>query len=136
MAKLNRFVVNQECRKSAARQQQHSHINDLIYRSILRAKTPAAEEPVAMIRTDGKRPDGIKFIPWARGKPFAWDVIFIDTFAESHISNTSVLAGEGVNKGAANKIAKYLNLKQLILFIPISIKATGTYNNLVVELIE
>jgi len=32
--------------------------------------------------------DGTTLLPWARGKPMAWDVTVPDTYAESHIGNT------------------------------------------------
>jgi len=38
---------------------------------------------------DNKRPDGttlFSLLPWARGKPMAWDVTVPDTFAESHMA--------------------------------------------------
>ena len=111
----NKMVDSRElhgfsCRKSTAWQEQHSHINNLIYTSILCTKTPAAKKPVGLIRTDSKCPDSSTLIPWVTDKPLAWYVIIIDSFAEFHISNTSTLAGEPANKATTNKIAKYSNL--------------------------
>ena len=60
-------------------------MNDIIWRAIKRADMPAAKEPVGLIRQDGKRPDGVTLIPWARGKPMAWDVTIPETLAESHL---------------------------------------------------
>jgi len=73
-------------RKATARQQQHSHLNEILWRSIKRAQVPATREPVGLFRSDGKRPDGSTQIPWARGKPLAWDVTVPDTYADSHIN--------------------------------------------------
>jgi len=35
---------------------------------------PAVKEPISLMRDDNKRPDGTTLLPWARGKPMAWDV--------------------------------------------------------------
>ena len=43
---------------------------------------PAVEEPVNLMWDDYKRPDGTTLLPWARGKPMAWDVTVPDTLAE------------------------------------------------------
>jgi len=32
------------------------------------------KEPAGLSRDDGKRPDGVTLLPWAKGKPMAWDV--------------------------------------------------------------
>ena len=46
------------CRRSAPRQQRHSHLHDIIWRAMKRAQIPAVKEPVGLMRQDGKRPDG------------------------------------------------------------------------------
>ena len=46
------------CRKSAARYQRHSNLNDIISRAVKRAQIPAVKELVGLSRLDGKRPDG------------------------------------------------------------------------------
>ena len=38
------------CRRSAPRQQRHSHVNDIIWRAIKRAQIPAVKEPVSLMR--------------------------------------------------------------------------------------
>ena len=76
------------CRKSAPRQQRHSHMNDIIWRAIKRAQVPAVKEPVSLTLEDNKRPDGTTLLPWAKGKPLAWNVTVPDTYAESYIADT------------------------------------------------
>jgi len=46
------------CRRSAPRQQHHSHLNDILWRAIKRAQMPAVKEPISLMRDDNKRPDG------------------------------------------------------------------------------
>ena len=55
-------------------------LNDAIWRAIKRAQVPAHKEPVGLFTQGGKRPDGATLIPWAKGKPLAWDVTVLDTF--------------------------------------------------------
>ena len=45
------------------------------------------------MRDDNERPDGTTLLPWARGKPMAWDVTVPETYAESHIGNTATKPG-------------------------------------------
>ena len=56
-------------------------MNDIIWRAVKRAQIHAVKKPVGLMREDGKRPDSAPILPWARGKPLAWDVTVPDTFA-------------------------------------------------------
>jgi len=72
---------------------------------------PAVKELISLMRDDNKRPDGTTLLPWARGKPMAWDVTVPDTYAESHIGNTATKSGAAApQKTAQNKIDKYSKL--------------------------
>jgi len=64
---------------------------------------------------DNKRPDGTTLLPWARGKPMAWDVTVPDTYAESHIGNTATTSGAAANRAAQKKTDKYANLSSTCL---------------------
>ena len=91
-------------------------MNDIVCRAIKRAQIPAVKEPTSLPQQDGKRPDGTTLLPWARGKPMAWDVTVPDTYAESHISNTAREAG--ANRASASKTAKYGVLSVSHIFFP------------------
>ena len=80
------------CCRSAPRKRHHSQLNDIIWRALKRAQIPAAKEPVSLVRDDNKRPDGTTLLPWASGKPTAWDVTVPDTYAKSHHSHVSSTA--------------------------------------------
>jgi len=54
--------------------------------SFKRAAIPAVKEPAGLSRDNGKRPDGVTLLPWAKGKPLAWDVTVPDTYADSHLA--------------------------------------------------
>ena len=48
------------------------------------------KEPVGLCRSDGKRPDGVTMVPWARGRCMTWDVTVADTLAPRHIDESAV----------------------------------------------
>ena len=62
------------CKRRAGRIIRHRALNDLVWRSFGRAKVPAVEEPVGLMRSDEKRPDGLTQITWQAGKCMTWDV--------------------------------------------------------------
>ena len=73
------------CRRSAGRHARHSLLNDTIWLALNKAKVQSTKEPTGLLRPDGKRPDGVTLIPWARGRCFTWDVTVPDTFASSRV---------------------------------------------------
>ena len=113
--------------------QRHHQMNDIVWRAIKRAQIPAAKEPVSLLQQDGKRPDGTTLIPWARGKPMAWDVTVPDTYAESHIDQTAREAGSAANKA---EIAKYSALSASHVFFPVAVETAGTWNQSAIELFQ
>ena len=58
------------------------------------------KEPAGLSRDDGKRPDGVTLLPWARGKAMAWDVTVPDTYADSHLADTATTAGAAAKQGS------------------------------------
>ena len=81
------------CRRSSGRPTRHHVLNDMIWRSLVAAGVPSIKEPAGLLRSDGKRPDGLMQIPWQSGKCMTWDITVTDTLAESYLSTTSVNAG-------------------------------------------
>ena len=59
------------CRRSAPRQQRHSHLNGIILTVIKRAQILTVKEPVSLMRDNNKHLDGTTLLPWARGNPMA-----------------------------------------------------------------
>jgi len=47
----------------------HSQLNDILWRAFKRASVPAVKEPAGLSRDDGRRPNGVTLLPWAKGKP-------------------------------------------------------------------
>jgi len=103
---------------------------------IKRAQMPAVKEPVSLMRNDIKRPDGTTLLPWARGKPMAWDVTVPDTYAESHISSTATKPGAAALKTAQNEIDKYAKLASTHIFYPFAVETAGTWHDMAIELTQ
>jgi len=51
------------CKQARSKIARHQAINDVIARAITTAGVPVTKEPVGLARLDGKRPDGLTFIP-------------------------------------------------------------------------
>ena len=80
------------CIRGSNKHDRHSIINEVVCRSMVRAKVQSIKEPPGLCR-DGKRPDGASVIPWRRGRNVTWDVTVADTFAASYVGDTAVMAG-------------------------------------------
>ena len=57
----------------------------------------------------------------------ACDVTIPDTYAESHIGNTSTKPGAAAQKAAQNKNDKYTRLSNTHIFCPFAIETAGIY---------
>ena len=71
------------CKHTSGRLTRHDHLSDIVLRSLTTAKIPATREPAGLLRSDGKRPDGLTLIPWCEGRCLVWDVTVADTTAAS-----------------------------------------------------
>src|SRR6218665_1069847 len=69
------------CSLGFGRIARHSTINDIIHRSLSKAEIPSIKEPPGLLRTDGRRPDGLTMIPWHAGRHLVWDVTVVDALA-------------------------------------------------------
>ena len=117
------------CKHTFGRFTRHNRLNDIVLRSLTRAKIPATREPAGLLRSDGKRPDGLTLIPWREGRCLVWDVIVIvaDTTAASYLPSTSISAGSAAELAAVRKQAKYAELTQRYEFVPIAVESHGMY---------
>ena len=93
---------------------------------------------MSLVIGDNKRPDGTTLLPWARGKPLAWDVTMPDTYAESHINDTMTSPGLAADQAAQQKMGKYSKSKILSthIFCPVAVETAGTWNGLAIELVQ
>jgi len=117
------------CRRSAGRTARHHVLNDLVWRALSRADVPSVKEPDGLLRSDGKRPDGLTQIPWQGGRCMTWDVTVTDTLAESYLASTSTVAGGAAEGAASRKEAKYQALASTHNFIPLAFETLGPINS-------
>ena len=104
-------------------------MNDLVWRALGRANIPAVKEPVGLLRSDGKRPDGLTLIPCQAGKCMTWDVTATDTLAESYLLATSSSASAAAECAADRKELKYQSLALTHTFIPLACETLGPINS-------
>ena len=115
------------CKKSAGRHPRHGLLNDVIWRAMQRAQIPSSKKSVGFFRSDGKRPDGVSLIPWARGRCITWDVTSPDTLAPSHLAVTSTQSGAASEKAAVAKRRKYTSLMSTHVFVPLAFETLGAW---------
>ena len=89
-----------------------------------------------LVTQGGKRPDGATLIPRSTGKALAWDVTVPDTYANSHISRTSLETGAAAKQAASLKNTKYTAITSTHVFYPIANETAGSWDTQVTELIE
>ena len=116
------------CALGPGRLPRHASLNDLIYRGLVRAGFPSAKEPAGLIRSDGRRPDGLTLIPWRVGRCLVWDATVTDTNAASYLSDTSQTVGAAAERAAARKHEKYLQLSATHFFVPLAFETMGPIN--------
>ena len=103
-------------------------MNDLVARAFTSAGIPSSTEPHGLVRSDGKRPDGLTLVPWKGGNPLAWDVTAICTVADSYVAATAREAGAAAERAAELKISKYSGLENKCVFQPIAVESLGPLN--------
>ena len=78
--------------------------------------------------TDGKHPDGLTLIPWKGGKSLTWDATVTDTVAESYINISATEAGAAAEAAAGRKEAKYAQIVNTHIFVPLAFETLGPIN--------
>ena len=66
-------------------------------------------------------------IPWSKVKCFTWDFAVPDTFAASHVNDTSSKAVPAADKAFTSKAAKYAIFCQSHIFMPIAEETFGVW---------
>ena len=113
------------CMKSEGRHHRHAAVNDIIHRTLVSAHVPSRLEPPGLLRSDGKRPDGVTVVPWRCGKLLVWDATCPDTFAPSYSSHASLAAGEVAALAEERKVSKYNGLPVTHSFTTVVIETLG-----------
>ena len=131
-----RGLHGHSCRRSACRHAKHSLLNNTIWHAMNKAGVQSTKEPTGLLRSDGKRPDGVTLILWAKGRCLAWDLTVPDTFATSYNASTSYLPGLAAEHAATLKKQKYTALSQTHEYVPLAIKTSGVFNSEGLEFVK
>ena len=115
------------CQRSEGRLSRHSHLNNIIKRSLHAAGVPARLEPVGLDKRDGRRPDGLTVFPFSNGKSLSWDATCSDTFSQTSIHQSAISPGSAADKAEARKRSFYSGLLSRYRFEPVSVETTGVY---------
>src|SRR6218665_32795 len=113
----------------------YSVIKDLVHRALIKAGFQAVKEPQGLLRSDGKRPDGITLIPWKAGRSLILDATIVDTLAPSYLPASATQAGAAAGIAEDRKIPKYSALLDTHIFVPVAIKTLGPINDKGLEFI-
>jgi len=121
-------VITVYCAASlAGRQSRHASINSIIALALKSANIPSELEPIGLLRSDGKRPDGATLVPWSHGRCLIWDFTCPDTLAPSHLSKSCIAAGLVASGAESHKVTKYAALSPANTFVPVAVETFGSW---------
>ena len=100
----------------------------MLWRALSRASIPSVRKPANLSRSDGRRPDGLRLIPWRGGKYLTWDVTVADTLAATYLVSARTTAGSVAEEAASRKDNKYSAIAQSHVFVPLAIETLGQIN--------
>ena len=103
-------------------------MNNAIWRALKYADVPSTKEPAGLLRGDEKHLDGLTLVPWQSGCNLTWDVTVVDTLASSYALTTSATPCGAAEAAAIRKRAKYPEIIQSHIFVPIAIETLGPIN--------
>ena len=124
------------CKKSVGRFQRHTALNDIMKYALSAAHVPSRLEPTGLLRSDGKRPDGVTLAPWKCGQLLVWDATCPDTFAPSYRTHATSEPGRVAALAEDRKVDKYRDLPRSHLFCPLSIETMGAMGPRSLELVR
>ena len=124
------------CVKASGTLPRHRDFNNLIQRALKSGEVPCLLEPPGCSRPDGKKPDGLSLIPWAKGKSLLWDYTCADTFALSYINKTAKEVGWAAKHAEEKKYEHYVDLREQFLFIPVATETSGVFGKEAIKLVK
>ena len=113
------------CKKSEGCHYRHSAMNDILHHAMTSAQIPSRLEPSGLVRSDGKRPDGVTLVPWKNGKSLIWDATCPDTLARSYRAAATSSTGAVAAGGETRKLTKYDSLAPSHTIVPVAIESLG-----------
>lgn len=124
------------CASASGTLPRHRAFNTYMQRALKSAEHPCLLEPPGCSRPDGKKPDGLTLIPWAKGKSLLWDYTCADTFAPSYLNHTAKEVGWAAKNAEDKKYEHYQHLREQFLFIPVATETSGVFGKDALKLIK
>ncbi len=94
-------------------------------------------EPTGLFRDDeNKRPDGITYTAYERGRAMVWDSTCADSLAASNMAGRSKKPGMASEKAAARKHSKYTKIKANYHFIAFAVESLGPWSKDAIDFIN
>lgn len=112
---------------TAGRLSRHTTLNNVLQLALRSAGIPSLLEPPGCSRNDGKRPDGMSYGPWSKGRQLIWDVTCVDTVSISNIVLSSSAGGTAAAEAEKRKVQKYGNLLDRFIFYPFGVETLGSW---------
>ena len=113
------------CKMSEGRHYRHSAMNDILHRAMTSAQILSRLEPSGLVRSDGKRPDGVTLVPRKDGKSLIWDATCPDTLAQSYRAAATSSTGAVAAGAETKKLSKYDSLAPSHTIVPVAIESLG-----------
>ncbi len=113
------------CRRSEGRHQRHAALNDIMKRALTSVHIPSRLEPSGLMRSDGKRQDGVTLASWKSGCLLVWDATCLDTFAPLYRAHATQGPGKVAAASEERKEEKYSSLPPSHWFSPIASETMG-----------
>jgi len=93
------------------------------------ASIPATKEPSALVRQNGKRPDGLTLIPWQGGQSLVWDVTVVRALTQSYVDRAATSVKMVAELAAERKLMKYSYLPINLIFQPIAVENLKAFSS-------
>jgi hypothetical protein len=125
------------CKKNPGKYFRHADLNQTIHQSLSSINASSLLEPQGLFRDDGKkRPDGITYTAWEKGRALVWDATCADSLAASNMIGRSKQPGMASEKAAARKHSKYSKIKSSYHFVAFAVESLGPWSKEAVDLLN
>ena len=113
------------CPKIKHRFTRHNNCNIIIKESLRTAGFSSTLEPIGLLRSDGRRPDGLALTSWQRGCTLAWDFTCVSRLASSNMRLGVLPGSNAASQAEIRKKNHYSDLPTTVIFEPVAIESLG-----------
>lgn len=124
------------CVKNAEKLSRHNALNEIIWRALVLCNIVAVLEPQGVDRDDGKRPDGLKQVPWKVGKQMVCYATCIDTVSASHLEFSTLKPGLAAKNAEGRKFLTYCSLERFFSLCLLGFETLSSWGTSAVALVS